>query len=699
MNKGFDIIALFFFSLVGNVKKAAIFSRGIRAIPDLSSFFPEWSLCVPSADVDCVLGWGLRPTANKARAYASAHNVPYIALEDGFLRSLGLGVQGYPPFALVWDDVGIYYDTSHPSRLENLILASDGSLKTEDLAAAEQAMLEIVSHRLSKYNHAPDFSGCVPEREIVLLADQTFGDMAIRYGGADEATFERLFQAACEENPNAEIWVKTHPDVLSGKKKGYFDAHLSGERVRVLSDDVNAISLLQKVSKVYCATSQLGFEALLCGKQVVTFGRPWYAGWGLTDDRHDDVAAMRESGRRANRSLTQLFAAAYVQYSRYINPNTGLSGCLNDVIAYLAQARSFNEWVRGDLFCVGMSLWKRAVIKPFFAVPACRLHFVASVDKLPVSLPENSRLLVWGAGKADVLDVAAKQGLAVLRMEDGFVRSVGLGSNLVPPLSLVVDDLGIYFSAESPSRLEVILQQQTFTASDLDLAWRLQDELVSSKISKYNVGHDVAFRLPETGKRVLLVCGQVEDDASIRLGSPEIKKNGDLLRLVRERNPDAFIIYKPHPDVVSGNRVGVVPDDVAAQLADLVAAEADISGCLDVADEVHTMTSLTGFEALLRGKQVFCYGLPFYAGWGLTTDYLPIERRTRKLSLLELVSGTLVYYPQYVNPERCRRIDVVAAIGLLREQKLAAQGNTSLQRSKMVKKWEKLRRLYRLLAM
>jgi capsular polysaccharide export protein len=33
-------------------------------------------------------------------------------------------------------------------------------------------------------------------------------------------------------------------------------------------------------------------------------------------------------------------------------------------------------------------------------------------------------------------------------------------------------------------------------------------------------------------------------------------------------------------------------------------------------NEVWTMTSLLGFEALIRGKSVTCLGLPFYCGWG-----------------------------------------------------------------------------------
>ena len=70
---------------------------------------------------------------------------------------------------------------------------------------------------------------------------------------------------------------------------------------------------------------------------------------------------------------------------------------------------------------------------------------------------------------------------------------------------------------------------------------------------------------------------------------------------------------------------------------------------LDCVDEVHVLTSLAGFEALLRGRRVETYGQPFYSGWGLTTDHCPVARRKRILDLDELVAGTLILYPTYVS--------------------------------------------------
>ncbi|EFM93442.1 capsular polysaccharide biosynthesis protein [Actinobacillus pleuropneumoniae] len=684
-----------------SITKSLIFSRGILKIPHLNAFLHDselisYSHLTKTIRADNVIGWGLRPSAGKARAYAEQHYLPYIALEDGFLRSLGLGVMGYPPFSVVYDDVGIYYDTTRSSRLEQLILSSHFS--ATDLQQAEQAVRLIVRHQLSKYNHNPDYVSNEPKTsEIVLVIDQTFGDMAVKYGRANESDFQQMLDAAIGENPDAQIWVKTHPDVISGKKKGYLtDLHCYGNRIRLFAEDVNPISLLNRIDKVYCVTSQMGFEALLLGKKVVTFGIPWFAGWGITDDRHPDIDILKLEQRRKNRSFIQLFAAAYLQYSRYINPYTGKVGTIFDVIDYLSKAKILNQRLGGHLYCIGMSLWKRAVIKPFFNLPLCRLHFVGSLKSLEKRVFEkNARLLIWSQGKPEILAFAEKHNLPLLRMEDGFIRSVGLGSNLVAPLSLVIDDLGIYFNAQTPSRLEEILLHQEFSEQDLVLAKKLQTRLLEANIGKYNVG-SAGFQLNVTDKRTILVPGQVEDDASIRFGSPEIKKNLDLLRKVRELNPNAYIIYKQHPDVVSGNRQGHIPAEQAVEFADEIVENANILDCINQVDEVHTMTSLAGFEALLRGKIVHCYGLPFYSNWGLTEDYLSLERRHRKLCLEELISAVLVYYPQYVDPENATMINAEQAIEILQQQKQQLS-HSGIKRPWIAKQFGKLKQLYRTL--
>ncbi|HEU5075976.1 MAG TPA: hypothetical protein VFU02_17400, partial [Polyangiaceae bacterium] len=187
----------------------------------------------------------------------------------------------------------------------------------------------------------------------------------------------------------------------------------------------------------------------------------------------------------------------------------------------------------------------------------------------------------------------------------------------------------------------------TFSESELASARALVDTIVRLGVTKYNFRRDPSER-PErpAGRRVILVPGQVEDDASIMLGSPSVRSNEALLREVRRLNPDAYILYKVHPEVLSGNRkMGQVT--AAAGLYDQLIERSSLAECFEVADEVHTMTSLVGFEALLRGKRVVTYGQPFYAGWGLTLDICPPERRTRRLTLAELVAGATLRYPRY----------------------------------------------------
>ncbi|WP_227105615.1 capsular polysaccharide biosynthesis protein [Chromobacterium rhizoryzae] len=629
----------------------AVLSHGIARIPHLQELtglpvcHRRWPLLLPTSPLTAVVGWGLRPSARRARAFALQRGLPYIALEDGFLRSLGLGVNGEPPLSLLIDEIGIYYDAGHSSQLERLIAST--SLSPSEQLDAQCGLKRMRRDRLSKYNHAPALA-LPPKngRPRVLVLDQTTGDVSVQLGGADALTFQAMLEAACREHPTAEIWVKTHPDVVAGKKRGYLPHPPPG--TRLIAEDACPQSLLAQVDVVYTATSHMGFEALIAGCRVVCFGMPWYAGWGLTDDRHPEMPTLKLR-RHCHRTLEELFHAAYLRYARYIHPETGEPSTFFDVAEWIHLNRTLREQTSGTLWCVGMSWWKRAVVWPFLKQPGNQIRFISRPDRLPPRLPPNSKLVAWGMAR-DAAALAARRGLPLLRMEDGFIRSLGLGSDLQPPLSVVVDDAGLYYAPTPSSRLEQLLGELEPEPQQILRAQRLRLRLLELRISKYNVGAAFELSAEAAGKTIVLVPGQVEDDASLREASPWLTDNLSLLREVRRRRPRAWLIYKPHPDVASGNRRGAIPDQETARLADQVAAKADILACLAVADEVHTMTSLTGFEALLRGKPVHCYGMPFYAGWGLTQDLRPLPHRQRRLTLEQLVYGTLIAYPRYVIP-------------------------------------------------
>lgn len=295
------------------------------------------------------------------------------------------------------------------------------------------------------------------------------------------------------------------------------------------------------------------------------------------------------------------------------------------------------------LYALDFSFWKRPYVRQFFQ--GRQIHFIEKADLAPA----GGTLIVWGMRDAGMV---IPDGVDVLRIEDGFIRSVGLGADLIRPVSWVVDDLGIYYDATRPSRLEYILAEMAFDDAALRRAEALRERIVTSRVTKYNVGAG-AWQRPGNGRRVILVPGQVETDASIAYGAPEglcrVRRNMDLLRAVREANPDAWVVYKPHPDVLAGLRVKGLDEDTALRWCDEQVIDVSMGEMLDHVDEVHVLTSLAGFEALLRGKRVTCYGQPFYAGWGLTEDMAPLLRRQRRLSLDELVAGALIEYPRYVS--------------------------------------------------
>ncbi len=301
-------------------------------------------------------------------------------------------------------------------------------------------------------------------------------------------------------------------------------------------------------------------------------------------------------------------------------------------------------------YAVGITRWKRPAVTDFLDGPNGPPVFVdRAADAAAAARAGSGRVVTWASRDAVAAERAAREaGAPLARLEDGFLRSVGLGAAFIEAVSLVLDDSGVYYDPSGPSDLETLLREAEIPPELVERASRLRRRLVTENVTKYNVGVDADRVVPE-GRRGVLVPGQVEDDASILRGAGAIRTNRDLLAAARARHPDAFIVYKPHPDVVAGYRRGAVsPDDLA--LADAVVPEGSIAALYPQCDSVETMTSLSGFEALLRGLSVTTHGAPFYAGWGLTEDLADHPRRGVRRTLDELVAATLILYPLYRDP-------------------------------------------------
>ncbi|MCE5972754.1 capsular polysaccharide biosynthesis protein [Sinirhodobacter sp. WL0062] len=583
---------------------------------------------------DRVVVWGHSPYAARGEAVAARHGVGIVRLEDAFLRSVRPGrAGGGGPLGLLIDTDGVHFDSSHPSMLER-ILARDPLDDGAILQRGRDGMARLKQSELSKYNDF-DVDLPAPAPGYVLVIDQTADDASIRYGGANAATFREMLAVAQIENPGARIYIKRHPETLSGHRPGHYSQANCDARTQLLDAPISPWKLLDGAIAVYTVSSQMGFEAILAGHRPRIFGQPFYSGWGLTQDENPVP--------RRSRSLTraQLFAASHILAPTWYDPCRKRLCSFEEALDQLeAEVRAYREDRLGHV-ASGMRLWKRRHLQDFFGSEQA-LRFVTDPQKAAAHVEASGRnLLIWASKEPADLSTPA------LRVEDGFLRSRGLGAALVPPLSLVTDRQGIYYDPTRPSDLEALIASESPPGGRLRTE-RLIARIRRANLSKYNIGEPVADLPP--GSRILVV-GQVEDDASIRLGAGTICTNLALLELCRAKNPGKIILFKPHPDVEAGLRPGAVPENAALQFADRILHNCDTGMLLDAVDEVWTMTSLLGFEALLRGIPVTCTGAPFYAGWGLTRDLgeVPARRKARP-DLLQLAHAALIAYPRYRDP-------------------------------------------------
>jgi capsular polysaccharide export protein len=663
-------------------------SKGIAATTELTSFlgcsvnkiptgFMRFKPFVLSA-ADRVVGWGNKKNTLKARQFAAEYNLDYVRLEDGFIGYLGHPTDKSKRLSLIKDKTGIYYDATQSSDLEQLCLWSQQWFSAELESRAATLRSQIVEFGISKYNHQrqnlPIWLAEQADHSAILLVDQTVGDMSVECGLGSTQAFMQMIEDALNNHPEQLIIVKTHPDVIKGKKQGYLDIQAcSHPRVRLLAEDCSLKSLFDKIERVYTVTSQLGFEALLYGLPVHCYGLPFYAGWGLTKDKQ---VCKR---RNINLTLNQLISAALIQYPTYLDPETQQLCAVETIVDWLALQLSAQDQSVEICYAFAFSLWKRAFIKPFVGRMARKVIFINNRDKLKklVASTPSAAVLLWGANHSDWA-LQLKQSCPVWFIEDGFIRSIGLGADLRRPSSLVIDKQGMYYVPDVPSDIVTLLNQITLSKAQNQRAQRLVQLVVERSLSKYNVGQknlsaaalatlQKLKQLSKGKQEIILVPGQFEQDQSIANSRGKIKTNLALLQQVRQDYSDAFIVYKEHPDLYSGVRPGALGDKAALKVADLYLADVDITSLLNLCDRVCTLTSLTGFEALLRNKKVHTYGSPFYAGWGLTADQLDFSERTQQLSLNQLIFATLISYPKYVDwttglltsPERV--IDLLSA--------------------------------------
>ena len=586
-------------------------------------------------DKNISYSWGMKKSGEFIRKNSKRSKFAF--LEDGFIHSFGIKKKKLP-LSICYDNNGIYYDCNSKNDLKEFFKKK---LTEQDTIRAENIINLWKKYSISKYNF-PYFIE-PPSSPYILLIDQIFGDLSLNYGSANDKSFKTMFEFAVNNWPNHKIVIKVHPDVINYKKKGCFDKSFYLQDNVIVIGEIGQINKLIEFSTAVCVvTSQVGFEALIYEKDVHVFGRPFYSGLGLTIDHQTNPNGIYLR-------LEQLVFNALVKYQIFIDPRTKTKCEIEEIMKYIHNSRNGSRFFPKNLEAINLTPWKARQINRFiYPLTGKR---VRSFKRFKSKM---QNILIWGKNKKINNHISNVNNF--ISVEDGFVRSVGLGGELYPPLSLLFDKKGIHYDGSRVSDLEELLQNSKVNQSEIIRARGIIDLIKKFNITKYNLSLTKEIDLPSNilNKQIIGILGQVETDNSIIYGVPDDtipKTNYALIEQVRKDYPDAYIIYKPHPDTESGLRAKGNKEGLICEYADLIANKTSLEDLFKKVDRIAVFTSLGGFEALIRGLSVTTYGFPFYSGWGLTEDKLNnhiwAKRRTRQLTIDELTFICLVKYPFY----------------------------------------------------
>ena len=588
-------------------------------------------------DKNIFYSWGMKKSGRFIRN--KINNSKFVFIEDGFVHSFVIKKKDIP-LTICYDKNGIYYDCNSKSDIKEFF---NEKLSIKDISRAKNIIRIWKEYSISKYNFS--FFIEPPSTPYILLIDQIYGDLSLEYGDANDSSFMQMFEFAEKNWPDHKIVIKVHPDVINYEKKGCFDESIFLKDNVIVVSEIGQINKLIEFSDAVCVvTSQVGFEALIYDKDVHVFGRPFYSGLGLTTDHN-----VNDEKVNYHISLEQLVFSSMVRYQICNDPRTKKKCEIEEIIEYIYFLRKASKFFPNNLEAINFTPWKaRQINRFYYPITGKRVKFFRSFKS------KMHNILVWGKNRK--IEKYNSKLNNIISVEDGFIRSVGLGAELYPPLSLLFDKQGIHYDGSRPSDLECLLQNFNVKQNELIRARRIIDSIIKLKISKYNLRLNKEINLPNNSlnKKIIGVLGQVETDNSIIYGVPEktiLKTNYALVEQVRKDYPDSYIIYKPHPDTEAGLRANGKEDKSIKLHADLVAYKTSLDDLFKKVDKIAVFTSLGGFEGLIRGISVITYGFPFYAGWGLTEDYLCkhiwARRRTRKLTIEELTFISLIKYPFY----------------------------------------------------
>lgn len=629
---------------------AGVFSRNSLAFPHLDILlgvaevvgFPRGT---DATGLDFVVGWGDKPSAGRPRAFAERHGVAFLAAEDGFLRSVGAHRIKPPPLSLVLDDEGIYYRAATPSRLERLIAAAP-QFDAARRAAAERALQRVRAEKLTKYNVlGPPLAG--DGRPVaILLVDQVYGDQSIAGGLATAASFATMVTAALAVAPAADIAIKVHPDVLAGRASGYLLEHARRHGLAVIADAGNPFDLLSRVGRVFTVSSQLGFEALIAGVPVRTFGVPFYAGWRLTEDTPTEPAAVAALARRGQpRSLGEVFAAAYVAYPRYADPVRREAIGVEQAIDRLLEWRERLESRRSPVTLVGAPLDARLAEATLGGGGAA----VTSLPDVPQAV-DGGDVLVWGGAAVPTVGagLARPQQARFGQVRSGLVRDDRLTAAFGFDGGLHVDPAGDPL-AEDGALTELLTSgevgpvERARAGAVLTLLARTAFARVDL-VAERRLGASSGRTAAPTVAVLLAATGE----AAVSLGT-RLPSEADIVAAVRAEHPDAAVVVLRERRRPVRDRLRVWQNTLLPPRRIVAPPSRTMPAMLGRVVAVHTDAAASALDALALGLPVVVHGPAIYAGWGFTIDRDP-PPRPRRLSFEDFVALVAVRGTAWTDP-------------------------------------------------
>lgn len=188
---------------------------------------------------------------------------------------------------------------------------------------------------------------------------------------------------------------------------------------------------------------------------------------------------------------------------------------------------------------------------------------------------------------------------------------------------------------------------------DFEDVQELLGQVVNQKIGTEKYVPDASpYKLftPGGRKRIVIIEQSRKTKLELRKVFAAEETFLQMVRDAKEQHPGAAFFLLQPPSVLSGKKKGYLKKFAQENGIQIISEQVSSFSILAQADEVYTVSAKIGIDAVLLGKTVHCYGMPYYAGWGLTKDKVICVRRNIKVKREELFAALCLFFTRYLHP-------------------------------------------------